>query len=115
MELLKQIPVQVVGGSPLTLGAVADIRLEETPPGIEHEAGRRRTFISANVRDRDVASFVRDAQRSVAREVELLAGYTLRWGGDFENLQTHRQCATAAAGPPTSIGALPGPPTEKRA
>ncbi len=88
VELLKQIPVQVVGGEPLTLGAVADIRLEETPPGIEHEAGRRRTFISANVRDRDVASFVRDAQRSVAREVELPAGYTLRWGGDFENLQS---------------------------
>jgi len=46
VELLKQIPVQVVGGAPLTLGAVADIRLEETPPGIEHEAGRAAVSIA---------------------------------------------------------------------
>ena len=42
--------------------------LEESPPGIEHEAGRRRTFIQVNVRNRDVASFVQEAQRRVAAE-----------------------------------------------
>ena len=62
VEFLQQIPVDIVGGQPITLGSVADIELEETPPGIEHESGRRRTFIQANVRHRDVATFVREAQ-----------------------------------------------------
>jgi cobalt-zinc-cadmium resistance protein CzcA len=67
---------------------VAEVRLEETPPSVEHDANRRRTFISANVRGRDVASFVADAQAAVARDVELPPGYEIRWGGDFENLQS---------------------------
>ena len=73
VELLKQIPVHMVGGQPVTLGSVADIKIEETPPGIEHEAGRRRTFIQANVRNRDVATFVRDAQEAVRQQVNLPA------------------------------------------
>jgi cobalt-zinc-cadmium resistance protein CzcA len=88
IDSLRQIPVAMEGDQPVPLGAVADITLEETPPGIEHEAGRRRTFIQANVRNRDVASFVSDARAAVSQQVALPAGYTLRWGGDFENLQS---------------------------
>ena len=51
-------------------------------------ANRRRTFISANCRGRDVASFVAEAQTAVAEQVALPPGYELRWGGDFENLQS---------------------------
>jgi cobalt-zinc-cadmium resistance protein CzcA len=80
--------VTKAGGQPVPLGELADITLEETPPSIEHEAVRRRTFVQANVRNRDVASFVREAQETVAAQVELPAGYSLRWGGDFEHLQT---------------------------
>jgi len=87
-HLLERVPVVVVDGQPITLGELADIKLEESPPGIEHEAGRRRTFIQANVRDRDVASFVQDAQRQVAAEIKLPPGYLIEWGGDFENLQS---------------------------
>jgi len=87
-HLLKRVPVKELGGQPLTLGELADIRLEESPPGIEHEGGRRRTFIQTNVRNRDVASFVQDAQRRVQEEVEMPAGYSIQWGGDFENLQS---------------------------
>jgi cobalt-zinc-cadmium resistance protein CzcA len=42
--------------------------------------------VSANVRGRDVAGFVREAQAAVERQVKLPTGYSLRWGGDFENL-----------------------------
>ena len=62
--------------------------MEETPPTIEHEGNRRRTFVSANVRGRDVASFVTEAQKSVLDKVALPAGYEIRWGGDFENLRS---------------------------
>ena len=41
-----------------------------------------------NVRNRDVAGFVRDAQRAIAAQVQLPPGYTITWGGDFENLQS---------------------------
>ena len=85
-ELIPQIPVAAAGGRPVPLGELADIRIEESPPSIEHENSRRRTFVSANVRGRDVASFVAEAQRRIAAEVKLPSGYTLEWGGDFENL-----------------------------
>ncbi|MCR9119449.1 MAG: efflux RND transporter permease subunit, partial [bacterium] len=65
--------------------------LEETPPTIEHEGNRRRTFISANVRGRDVATFVTEAQRTVPEKVDLPPGYEIKWGGDFENLQSASQ------------------------
>ena len=85
-DLVPQIPVAAAGGRPVPLGELADIRIEESPPSIEHENSRRRTFVSANVRGRDVASFVAEAQRRIAAEVKLPSGYTLEWGGDFENL-----------------------------
>jgi cobalt-zinc-cadmium resistance protein CzcA len=88
LKLLEQIPVSDPNGSSIPLNELADIRLEETPPAIEHEASRRRTFISANVRGRDVATFVTEARQVVARNVELPPGYEIRWGGDFENLQS---------------------------
>ena len=85
-ELVPQIPVAAAGGRPVPLGELADIRVEESPPSIEHENSRRRTFVSANVRGRDVASFVAEAQQRIAERVKLPTGYTLDWGGDFENL-----------------------------
>ena len=88
VHMLQRVPVKQLGGQPILLGELADIRLEESPPGIEHEAGRRRTFISANVRDRDVATFVQEAQQRVRDQVALPAGYTIQWGGDFRNLQS---------------------------
>jgi cobalt-zinc-cadmium resistance protein CzcA len=87
-DLLKRIPVAQIEGQPITLGQLADIRLEESPPGIEHEAGRRRTMIQANVRGRDVAGFVSQAQARVAADLDLPPGYAIEWGGDFENLQS---------------------------
>jgi cobalt-zinc-cadmium resistance protein CzcA len=85
-ERVPQIPVGAAGGRPVPLGELADIRVEETPPSIEHENTRRRTFVSANVRGRDVASFVREAQERIAARVPLPPGYAIDWGGDFENL-----------------------------
>ena len=85
-DLVPQIPVAATGGRPVPLGELADIRIEESPPSIEHENSRRRTFVSANVRGRDVASFVQEAQLRIADTVKLPAGYTIDWGGDFENL-----------------------------
>ncbi len=81
-------PVAKAGGKPVPLSELADITLEQTPPTVEHDNGRRRTFVSANVRGRDIASFVSEAQRTVSEQVELPPNYELTWGGDFESLQS---------------------------
>lgn len=88
ISLMEQIPVSYSNGQSVPLKELASIRLEETPPTIEHEGTKRRTFISANVRGRDVASFVAEAQETIRKRVTLPYGYEIRWGGDFENLQS---------------------------
>ena len=87
-DRLGQLPVAKAGGKPVPLSELADITLEQTPPTVEHDNGRRRTFVSANVRGRDIASFVSEAQRTVSEQVELPPNYELTWGGDFESLQS---------------------------
>ncbi|MFK8110936.1 MAG: efflux RND transporter permease subunit [Rubripirellula sp.] len=88
ITMMAQLPVAKAGGKPVPLGELADIKIEQTPPTVEHDNGRRRTFVSANVRGRDVATFVAEAQAAVAENVQLPPGYELQWGGDFENLQS---------------------------
>ncbi|WP_417383123.1 efflux RND transporter permease subunit [Gimesia sp.] len=88
ISLLEQLPVSNSKGAPVPLKELAEITFEETPPAVQHESNRRRTFIQANVRGRDVASFVADARQAVQDHIQLPDGYEIRWGGDFENLQS---------------------------
>ncbi len=88
---LEQLPVHVHDEQIVPLGELADVILEETPPSIEHEASQRRTFVQCNVRGRDVASFVHEAQAAIQERVHLPRNYHIRWGGDFENLQSASQ------------------------
>jgi cobalt-zinc-cadmium resistance protein CzcA len=74
-------------GRSVPLSQVADIRMEEGPAQIDREHGRRKITVQANVRGRDVASFVADAQKAVAAHVKLPSGYSIEWGGQFKNLQ----------------------------
>jgi cobalt-zinc-cadmium resistance protein CzcA len=70
----------------LPLSAVADLVVDEGPNQISRENGKRRIVVQSNVRGRDIGSFVAEAQRRVAAEVELPAGSWLAWGGQFEQL-----------------------------
>ncbi len=88
---LEQMPIFGANGRQIPLGELADLIMEESPPGIDHERTQRRTFVQCNVRGRDVESFVLDAQRVIAREVKLPTGYEIQWGGDFKNLQSAKQ------------------------
>ncbi|MBI3568115.1 MAG: efflux RND transporter permease subunit [Gemmatimonadetes bacterium] len=75
------------GTASVPLSEVADIRVVTGPKQISHDNGQRRIVISLNVRGRDLGGFVADAQRQVAAAVHLPPGYTLTWGGQFENQQ----------------------------
>jgi cobalt-zinc-cadmium resistance protein CzcA len=75
----------------LPLGAVARIEVSEGPNQISRENGKRRVVVQANVRGRDLGSFVEEAQRRVDAEIALPAGYWITWGGQFENLIAARK------------------------
>jgi cobalt-zinc-cadmium resistance protein CzcA len=68
------------------LGAVARFEVLTGPNQISRENGKRRVVVSANVRGRDLRSFVEEAQRAVAARVEVPAGSWTTWGGQFEQL-----------------------------
>ena len=87
IESIKNLTVTAPNGARIPLAELADVALVEGAAQISREDTRRRIGIEMNVRGRDIGSFVREAQESLAREVELPPGYYLTWGGTFENLQ----------------------------
>ncbi|HKC03965.1 MAG TPA: CusA/CzcA family heavy metal efflux RND transporter [Sphingomicrobium sp.] len=90
MQSIGQIPVPIAGGSFVPLSSVADIGIGDGPNQISRENGKRRVVVQANVRGRDVAGVVKDAQGQIAAKVPLPPGTYLQWGGQFENLATAR-------------------------
>lgn len=70
----------------LPLSSVAAIDIAPGPNQISRENGKRRIVVAANVRDRDLGSFVSDAQIAVNEKVKLPSGYWIGWGGQFEQL-----------------------------
>lgn len=83
----------VVHAPPLhvPLGAVAEVREVLGPNQISRENGKRRVFVTANVRNTDLASFVESARTAIAAEVTLPPGYWLDFGGSFEQLVSASQ------------------------
>jgi cobalt-zinc-cadmium resistance protein CzcA len=86
-EALAATRIPTAAGPILPLSQVARITELEGPSTINREWGRRRITVQCNVRDRDVRSFVAEARERIAGEVELPSGYTLEWGGQFENME----------------------------
>ncbi|WP_119681794.1 efflux RND transporter permease subunit [Indioceanicola profundi] len=73
------------------LGEVASFTVTEGPNQISRENGKRRIVVQANVRGRDIGSFVEEAQARIAAEVTVPPGYWVDWGGQFENLIAARE------------------------
>lgn len=86
-ELFRQLRLPMADGQAIALSQIADLRVLEGPVKIERENSSRLTVVRANVRDRDLVSFVEEAKIKVAQQVRLPAGYRLSWGGQFENQQ----------------------------
>jgi cobalt-zinc-cadmium resistance protein CzcA len=91
MEALKRLPIALrTGGdaraSYVTLGEVARFDLAPGPNQVSRENGKRRAVVTANVRGRDLGSFVAEAQTRINAEVKLREGYWIGYGGTFEQL-----------------------------
>ncbi|MBK9991476.1 MAG: efflux RND transporter permease subunit [Verrucomicrobia bacterium] len=79
--------IPTASGPTLPLSQLAKISEIEGPSTINREWGERRITVQCNVRGRDVASFVAEAREKVSAQVKLPEGYTLEWGGQFENME----------------------------
>jgi heavy metal efflux system protein len=89
MEALKHLPIALPGSEGrafVTLGEVATFELAPGPNQISRENGKRRAVVTANVRGRDLGSFVAEAQARVTETIKLPEGYWLEYGGTFEQL-----------------------------
>lgn len=83
-EALGNLVLTAPGGEKVPLSRLATITRSQTPEAISHEGSQRRLVVQANVRGRDIGSFVAEAQQRMD-VVKMPAGYYLRWGGQFEN------------------------------
>jgi cobalt-zinc-cadmium resistance protein CzcA len=101
VESMKRLPIPLPRGTGGTgsaegrtnfiqLAEVASFELAPGPNQVSRENGKRRIVVSANVRGRDVGSFVADAEAALA-QVKIPTGYWTSWGGTFENLQSATQ------------------------
>ncbi|MBY0493830.1 MAG: CusA/CzcA family heavy metal efflux RND transporter [Cyanobacteria bacterium] len=87
VDQIKALQVADPQGRMIPMAQLADIFVEEGPAQISRENIHRKINIEANVRGRDLGSFVADVQQAIAREVKLPTGYYIEYGGQFENLQ----------------------------
>jgi heavy metal efflux system protein len=93
IEALKDLPVPLPnkdgsGSGYIPLGTVVDFTIAPGPNQISRENGKRRIVVTANVRGRDIGSFVAEIQQRIEEEVEIPAGYWVTWGGQFEQMQS---------------------------
>jgi RND family efflux transporter MFP subunit len=87
-EAVSNLRVGDSEGHFIPLAQLADIQEEEGPAQISREGGQRRISVEVNVRGRDLAGFVAEAQKIVSAKVKIPDGYELEWGGQFQQLQS---------------------------
>jgi cobalt-zinc-cadmium resistance protein CzcA len=91
IDQLGSLPIQVSAGGYVPLKELVDIVLTTGLNQINRENGKRRVFVTANVRGRDLGSFVSDVKETIESQVILPAGYWVEYGGTYETLQSASQ------------------------
>ncbi|CAN1513402.1 COG3696 Putative silver efflux pump [Methylophilaceae bacterium] len=100
----SNVLLTLANGTNVPLSAVAKIERAEGPVKVDRERGVRMVVITANIRNRDLVSFVDEAKQRIATEVKLHEGYSVKLGGQFENQQ--RAAARLAIVVPVAIGLI---------
>ena len=84
---IRNLVLTARSGAQVPLSRLARIEVVEGPAQISRELAKRRVVVGINVADRDLGGFVTELQQSIARDVTLPEGYTLEWGGQFQNME----------------------------
>lgn len=87
LSALQQLPIYTPQGSQITLGTVASVRISEGPPMLKSENARPSGWVYIDVRDRDLASVVRDLRQAISEQVHLQPGMSVNYSGQFEYLE----------------------------
>ncbi len=90
-DQLGTLPIMLPNGGSVPLRALAEFEVVDGLAEVRREQGRRLVIVSANVRERDLGSFVEDAQAEVASRVVLPSASFIEWGGQYQNLQQAQQ------------------------
>ncbi|MFC2186204.1 CusA/CzcA family heavy metal efflux RND transporter [Fulvivirgaceae bacterium LMO-SS25] len=88
IEDIKTATIQLPNGNQLPLSEFASISYTKGPAKISRDNTKRRIVVGVNVRNRDLESVVNDVQAVINKEIKLPTGYTIEYGGQFENLRT---------------------------
>ncbi|HEX7762739.1 MAG TPA: CusA/CzcA family heavy metal efflux RND transporter, partial [Cellvibrio sp.] len=91
IDRLKFLPVPLPNGDYVPLEEVATLDISPAPAQISRENGKRRIVVTANVRGRDLGSFVNEVQASIRENANIPPGYWLDYGGTFEQLESASQ------------------------
>ena len=84
---VRDLPIAIPGGGSIPLGSIAAIEVRQGAARVGREAGGRMVAVKANLLGRDQGGFVDEAMEKVNAQVTLPPGYTMTWGGQFENQQ----------------------------
>ena len=87
IDEIKNLLVPTSNRSMIRLVDIADFVMIEGPAEISHSAGRRMLVTECNIRERDIESFVKELQEKINEKIKMPAGYQIKYGGEFENLQ----------------------------
>jgi cobalt-zinc-cadmium resistance protein CzcA len=87
IQAIGEIRVKAASGAPIPLSDLATIELREGPARISREQVRRRIYIGFNVVGRDIGGVVDEGRKKLAAQLTLPQGYTIAWGGAFENME----------------------------
>jgi len=85
--IARQVLVPAMNGALIPLGQLAHISLEKGPPSIRTENALLSAYIFVDIRDRDIGSYVADAQKAVREQVKFQPGYYATWSGQFEYME----------------------------
>ncbi|WP_213997615.1 CusA/CzcA family heavy metal efflux RND transporter [Arsukibacterium sp.] len=91
VDALSYLPIHLPDGHTVPLQELVSLELVSGANQINRENGKRRVVVTANVRGRDLGSFVADIQQAVADKVDIPAGYWLEYGGTYQKLQSASQ------------------------
>ncbi len=91
IDSLRRVLVASPTGAQVPIGQLADIRLTTGPPVIKSEDAQLVGYVFVDVVDRDIGSYVQEAQEIVAANVELPTGYYLQWSGQYEYMQRAKE------------------------
>ncbi len=94
LEKLRSLPVVTERGAQITLGALAALAFVDGPPMLKSENARLSGWVYVDMRGRDLQSVVDDAQKRVREQVQLPAGYSVSWSGQFEYLERAKKRLT---------------------